>query len=287
MINVCTIVTKKTINEFKLLKFSLEQFHKCWWYVACDEATEKAFIDVNNVNCYVTIESDDCDHNIQDAGKQDRWMKVMMNKFSICDLALKDNSDAPWQHVLFLDCDMLFTGPIEEKVLNLMHWIDASEDIDAMLCQHMTNNWVNEAKHGHFNAGMFTTNSRQFLEEWRDLSARYKELNMYFEQGPLTYIQRNYMTVNLPINYDIGWWRFNEVLTRSRLKQLVLKQNKYGVDEIYFGRHRAVNFHVHMLRELETANFGQFLVDHIEGLMEKSNSPRLKELLEYYRSLNA
>jgi len=267
IIPVATVVTQKSFKEFLLLKYSLEQYHSCKWYISCDEFTDKKLKD-SNIVCLPIINTDDCDHNLLSQEKRDNWMNVMMTKFDVCKLALEEND-----HVLFLDSDMVFVNPIEDSILNLL----TNKNIDAMVCQHMTNNWANEAKHGYFNAGMFVARSLDFLNTWQNLSKRYKELNMYFEQQPLEFIQRNFVTLNMPINYDIGWWRFNEPSTRARLQQVNLLK-----DEIMFGSRRAVNFHMHTLRPLDYQNFGQFLVDHVLELMSRSENKNYKNFLEYY-----
>tara|TARA_R110000824_G_scaffold5923_7_gene27122 strand:- start:10841 stop:11677 length:837 start_codon:yes stop_codon:yes gene_type:complete len=266
-IPVATVVTQKSFKEYLLLKYSLEQYHACKWYVSCDSSVHEKLKDTDIVSLPI-IKTDDCDHNLLSQEKRDNWMNVMMTKFDVCSLALEEND-----HVLFLDSDMVFVNPIEESVLNLL----TNENLDAMVCQHMTNNWANEAKHGYFNAGMFVARSIEFLNAWQNLSKRYKELNMYFEQQPLEFIQRNFVTLNLPINYDIGWWRFNEPSTRSRLQQVNLLD-----DKIAFGSRKAINFHMHTLKSLDYQNFGQFLVDHVLALMNQSENKNYKNFLEYY-----
>jgi hypothetical protein len=274
MISVCSVVTEKTLKEFQLLKFSLEQHYEdIKWYVSCDGPTSIALFDEESVSPHILIESDDCDHNVADQKKRDAWMNVMMTKFDICRIALKENDST-----LFLDCDMLFTNFFDEKTINLAN----NQDVDAMLCQHMTNNWANEAKHGLYNAGMFFVRNEKFLDEWESLSKNYKKLNLYFEQGPLTYVQRYFHTVNLPMSCNMGWWRFNERDTRPRLNHL--KLNEEG--EICLGPHKVVNFHMHTLRELETTNFGQFLVDKVFDLMRKSKNKKYDKIVDFYEGLN-
>tara|TARA_Y100000034_G_scaffold132464_1_gene195502 strand:+ start:3091 stop:3927 length:837 start_codon:yes stop_codon:yes gene_type:complete len=266
-IPVSTVVTQKSFKEFLLLKYSLEQYHLCKWYVSCDNFVHEQLKDTDVV-CLPIIKTDDCDHNLLSQEKRDNWMNVMMTKFDVCKRALEENN-----YILFLDSDMIFVNPIEENILNLL----TNENLDAMVCQHMTNNWANEAKHGYFNAGMFVASSIEFINAWQSLSKRYKELNMYFEQQPLEFIQRNFVTLNMPINYDIGWWRFNEPSTKVRLSQVVLLE-----DKIMFGAKAAVNFHMHTLRPLDYQNFGQFLVDHVFNLMRRSENQNYKNFLEYY-----
>jgi hypothetical protein len=267
---VASIITEKTLSEFEVLRETFELFHSnVEWFLSCDQYCYDHFKN-SELKCFLMIESDDCDHNLLDEAKRNNWMKVMMTKFSICKKALTQDDTG----VLFLDCDMVFVNPIEQKIQNLFK----DKNIDAFICQHMTNNWQNEAKHGLFNAGMFYANSIDFLNAWENLSKRYKELNMYFEQQPLEYIQRNFVTVNLPINYNIGWWRFNIPQTRGRLDLLETVD-----DKIKFGNFNAVNFHVHTKRDLEYQNFGQFLVDKVISLLEDSQSPAYKKILKLLR----
>jgi hypothetical protein len=265
VLNVGSVVTEKTICEFELLRQTLSMFHECRWILSCDQASYDRYSTYKNFICLKLIETDDCDHNIQDNTKKENWMKVMMTKFDVADYSIKN-----FGNILFLDCDMIFVNPIEESVLKLVE----NRNIDAFVCQHMTNDWQNEAKHGLFNAGMFFASNISFIKEWKTLSSKYKELNLYFEQQPLEYIQRNFVTLNLPINYNIGWWRFFNSRTIKRLDLLNL------VDErIYFGNRPAVNFHVHTLKEISYGNFGQFLVDKIKILLASSNNQNYKKIL--------
>ena len=93
-----------------MLKFSLEQYHDVEWFISCDEEVEKYYKDAYKVNPLKVIDTDDCDHNVQSEEKNDNWMKVMMSKFTICREALKKND-----YCLFLDSDMVFVNPIEDK----------------------------------------------------------------------------------------------------------------------------------------------------------------------------
>tara|TARA_R100000664_G_C2756998_1_gene145034 strand:+ start:3322 stop:4134 length:813 start_codon:yes stop_codon:yes gene_type:complete len=263
---VASVVTDKTISEFKLLKISLEQYHECQWVISCDEPAYNVFSKMSNVKCLKLIESDDCDHNIASEKQKDTWMKVMMTKFDAVTELISN-----YGHGLFLDSDMIFVGPIEDSVLSAF----ANEDIDACICQHMTNNWPVEAKHGLYNGGMFHVRSQDFVNQWVKLSKDYKKHGFYFEQQPLEYVQRNFVSLNLPINYNIGWWRFNTARTQNRLKLLYTEE-----DVIYFGKRPAVNFHVHALRDIGYENFGQFLVDKMKELLEMSDSENHKQILK-------
>lgn len=267
MLPLASVVTQKTIQEFKLLKSSIESYHKCFWTLSCDTAAYDVFNNDKNTECLRLIESDDCDHNMNDAQKKDNWMKVMMTKFDASEKSINE-----FGHVLFLDSDMIFVNPIENEVLELFD----NKNIDAAICQHMTNDWQVEAKHGLYNGGMFHLKNINFLNTWKQLSLDYKKYNFYFEQQPLEYVQRNFVSLNLPINYNIGWWRFNTPQTMKRLSKLHTKEGK-----IYFGDRPAINFHVHTVRELEYENFGQFLVDKIKDLFSNSNNDKYKNILGF------
>lgn len=269
MIPVGSIVTEKTIGEFEILKFSLESYHSIKWILSCDEISYEKYKNIDNCICLKLIKTDDCDHNIQIQSKKDNWMKVMMTKFDVCEYGIKK-----YGHILFLDSDMIFVNPIEDKILSLLE----DNRLDAMICQHMSNDHANEAIHGVYNAGMFHVKNLKLLESWRELSSNYKELGFYFEQQPLEYVQRNFITVNLPINYNIGWWRFNNQKTKNRLELLSIKDEK-----IFFGNLPAVNFHVHTVKEIGYQNFGQFLVNKIYNLFKNADNKvynNLSKLIE-------
>jgi hypothetical protein len=268
---VATVVTEKTLTEYELLKFSIELFHECDWVISCDEYAYNKLKDIENIECLKLIKTDDCDHNIQDEIKQQNWMNVMMTKFDAVNAHLNK-----YEHCLFLDSDMLFVGPFQDEILELF----LNKNIDAVISQHMTNNWSVEAKHGLYNAGMFHIRSKEFLNNWKELSKNYKKYNFYFEQQPLEFVQRNFISLNFPINYNIGWWRFNTPQTQSRLDSLYLKK-----DKVYFGNRPAVNFHVHTVRELEYKNFGQFLVDKVIGILNESENENYKLISKKYEDL--
>ena len=87
-------------------------------------------------------------------------------------------------------------------------------------------------------------------------------------------MQRNFVSVNLPINYNIGWWRFNRPTTEARLQLLNVVD-----DKVMFGNRPAINFHVHTLREIDYQNFGQFLVDKICELLQQTTNESNRHIL--------
>lgn len=263
---VASVVTDKTICEFDLLKLSLEQYHQCTWVISCDDAAYKKYKNTKNIKCLKLIETDDCDHNAGTEAQKDNWMKVMMTKFDAVEYLI-----SKFGHALFLDSDMIFVNPIQEKILEVFD----NKNIDVCICQHMTNDWQNEAQHGLYNGGMFHTKSKNFISKWKSLSSEYKKYGFYYEQQPLEFVQRNFISLNLPINYNIGWWRFNRPSTKNRLGLLNVVD-----DKIFFGEQPAINFHVHTLREIGYQNFGQFLVDKLCNLLDSSSNEKYKIILK-------
>ena len=55
--------------------------------------------------------------------------------------------------------------------------------------------------------------------------------------------------------------------------------------ELYLAEDRAVNFHFHALRELETDNFGKFMVDFIFDYLGKSKNEKYIDLHKKYEEL--
>lgn len=266
MIPVASVVTTKTLEEFLLLKMSLEQYHNVMWYISSDEYVHNIISKFENVKSILLIKTDDCSHGTNDPIKNRLFLELVMTKFDALRLAIKE---CGWG--LFIDSDIFFTGPIEERVLELMR----NPAVDAVLSPHMTNNLTLETQVGHFNVGFFSIRNISYLEQHAAMSWRHKEFGMYYEQQPQQFCSYPYLTVNLPINYNIGWWRFNEPHTKDRLNAL----HHDGTD-IRFGNLPAVCFHIHTLKKLDYTNYGSFLVEKIINLMKQCNNKNYKEVLE-------
>ncbi len=296
-----SVVTKKSLDEFRLLDFTISQYHNVRWYLSVDPYVEEFYKDSEKHNCLQNIDSDeDAKHCGTDATEQSKikFMHIMKTKAYASDFALSQGED----FVLFLDSDIFFVNPIDEKVLELF----TNKSIDAFLCPHATFNHSNEAKVGFFNAGMYCTSSRRFLGAWMDINNKAYENNLYGDQKPLELIYNNFVTVNLPINYDIGFWRMNEQHNHYRFNQLGLGI----VDEVFnlsngkhnarpdnddtfsirgsanhvnllFMGHPAVCFHAHTFKDLGYTNYGAFLVEKVLHCLRESGRPDHKRTLEF------
>jgi hypothetical protein len=267
MIPVASVATEKSLNEFLLLKLSLEQYHEVEWFVSTDEFAFNQLKKFSNVNCLNLIKTDDCSHGTNDPVKNRLFLELVMTKFDAVKLAIKK-----YGYGLFIDADIFFTAPIEDRVLELMK----NNSVDAILSPHMTNNLGLEAQVGHFNVGFFSMRNSHYLSLHEALSWRHKEFGMYYEQQPLQFSSYSFLTVNLPIYYNIGWWRFNEPQTKRRI-DLLSSDGK----NIIFDGNKAVCFHVHALKKLDYTNYGKFLMEKIVDLMDKSENKNYKELLNF------
>lgn len=270
-ISVCSVATKKSLKEFLLLKFSFEQYHKAEWFVATDNYAASILEKFDNISVINKIKTDECSHGVNDPVKNRLFLELIMTKFDALELAISKNG-----YGLFLDSDIFFTNPLEKRFLKLL----LDPDIDAILSPHMTNNLGLETQVGHFNVGFFAVRNKSYLNQHREMSWKSKELGMYYEQQPLQFCSYEYMTVNSPIYYNIGWWRFNEKHNANRLKQL-----KINNCQITFMNKPAICFHIHTMKPLDYNNQGKFLLDKVFSLMNQSNNKKYIQLLDYMKEI--
>jgi hypothetical protein len=192
VIPVASVATKKSLNEFLLLKLSLEQYHEVKWYVSTDFFAYEELKKYENVTCLNLIKTDECSHGTNDPEKNRLFLELVMTKFDAMKLAIESHG-----YGLFIDADIFFTAPLEDRVINLMR----SESIDAILSPHMTNNLSLETQVGHYNVGFFSMRNKNYLEIHKEMSWKHKEYGMYYEQQPLQFSSYQFLTVNLPIYY--------------------------------------------------------------------------------------
>jgi len=268
----CTTVTKSYYKEFLLLKYSAEQYHRCRWVVSCDkEIYDKIRYDANVdaiLNIHVEREGDHVTGTDEEAKS---FNDTTFTKFESCRFSIEK-----YGYALFLDSDTFFVNPLEERFFGTVE----NDDIQLMASPHYSDNAVSTTDTGFYNSGMFVIKCEEILDRWQVLSFFQKDLNLYFEQKPLEFIVREHFVVDLPLNYNLGWWRFNSAMVHDRLKYLKLRENK-----IYIGDYPVVNFHVHMLKELRYGNMGDFLKIKILNLLEKSKNSKYTDLFEYYTTL--
>ena len=270
MIYACSVVTDSSLSEFLLLKVTLESYHQVSWTVSCDPVASAALSAYKNVKVLNLIESDQgCSHGTQDADKTKKFTQLAMTKFDAVEDSIRNNG-----YGLFLDADVFFTNPIEDRVLHLIE----NQDVDAVLCPHMTNNLGLETQVGHYNTGMFSLRSLDMLRKHVALSSNPAN-GFYTDQQAIQFAAYEHTIVGLPIHYNIGWWRFNEKFNSQRLSMLKVSDNK-----IVFGNSDAVCFHIHTLKKLDYKNYGTFLLDRVISMMKSCDNPRYAEAVRMIES---
>ena len=269
---IASVVTKNCLKEFLLTKYSCELFNKCNWYVSCDSQSAKELQKFENVKILqFDLEDGASDHNSTDKESRARFLKIILNKFTALETALQEND-----YCLFLDSDMLFVNQINQNIADFF-----KTGVDYIVSPHYSRDPINEDKHGFYNVGMFALQNADHMKQWRYLTENCEKFNLYYEQKPFELILSNFNTLNLPINYNIGWWRFNNPRTQNRINQLALVD-----DKIMFGNLPAVNFHFHTFKAPGGFNPGQFLVDKVMGLLDDSKCEKHQQILEYYGFLS-
>jgi len=268
---VCTVVTENCYKEFLLFKHSIELFHDCEWYISCDEFVKNSIEESEKVHAHLLIENDDCDHVVNDEKQNENFTKLILTKFSICSEGMKHHP-----FVLLIDNDMIFTNPIDENILELL----ANKKVDACVCPHMTDGFGDEKVTGYFNCGMAFISNQEFIRHWMTLTSNHKSLGLYYEQKPLELVLKSFLTLNLPMNYNIGWWRFLTNKTKKRIELLNVQDQK-----LFFGALPAVNFHFHTLKELKYPNFGEGLQQIVFEHMEQSFNMEYRSILEKMEEL--
>ena len=268
-----SVVTKKAYSEFLLLSKTLSIYYDVQWYISTDSYVYNK--EKDNSTCLNIIESDDGTHGSNDPEKNDIHMKMMMTKFDACEKALSEN-----EYVLFLDSDIFFVNKISDELYDL---IVGKNGIDAILSPHHTENKNLESQVGYYNGGMFCIKNKNLLAQWKKLSIDYKKYGMYFEQQPLEYATKDFITCHFPIQYNIGWWRMNEQNTRGRLNTLGLHPD---TNEMYFLGKKGINFHVHTLKKLDYENYGSFMLEKILSCLKVSKNKNHQKILDTYVKLS-
>ncbi|SHL12859.1 hypothetical protein SAMN05444414_105183 [Roseovarius marisflavi] len=275
-LSLSTIATKKSLSEFLLLKHSIELFHDCQWCVVADSTTESVLRSLDNVSVVEVFSTDDSklSHGVTDVTMKSYHYDLMLAKFSATKAALSENGWA-----VYLDADMLFVNPIDDYVFRLLK----DSDVDAVLTPHYTNDKPNEMRVGIFNAGMFGVSNPEFLEKWHEYCIVHRDKSTYFEQQPIEFIYKIFRCLTLPINYNIGWWRFKDGFSDHRFDYISLDE-KGGL--MFYGL-PAINFHFHLMKPLLYPNNGQRLIQNVIDLMSSSSLQSLKSIVEKYEDLKS
>lgn len=253
-------VTESHFKEFLLLKYSAELFHDCLWYLSCDEYSYKTLPkDVN-----ISSENIDMNNGKVFGNKEEifNFYKVIDGKFAAAKRAIANHGQ-----VLMVDSDIIFCGEFE----------GASPDVDAAICPHHQWNPEMDKAWGMYNVGFVYIRNIKFLEAWEQETKSGKH---EFEQVPMEVVVHNsdFRCQTLPINHNMGWWRFNSDIKKYRINSFSI----FG-DNILFDGHFVSSFHFHSFVEcghskpLKSFIFGFLLPQTESG----------KKIIEKYEELKS
>lgn len=230
-IPVACVVTETHIKEFLLLKFSLETYHSCKWYLACDEFSYNELKKFENCVCRKTeIKSGNVFGTPESSSN---FFNAVLEKFTSSREALKENP-----YVLLLDSDIIFTNPLDCRFHEL-----ANSNLDLVASPHYQWNPTMDAAWGKYNVGFNLLKSTKFIDAWEALTL--KKIHR-FEQVPMAKLLETdeFVFEEFPINYNMGWWRFNNNLSRVRLNSFDFKAGR-----IVYDGSDVVSFHFHTFVE--------------------------------------
>lgn len=231
-IPVASVVTQTHLKEFLLLKFSLERYHPCVWYLTCDEYSFNALKNFDGCKCRMA----DIENGEQrGSGKSlENFYRVMLQKFNSSREALKSHP-----YVLLVDSDIIFTNPIDCKFSEFVN-----SDLDVIVSPHYQWDAKIDASWGKYNSGFAVLKSTKFIDAWENLTLK----NIYptVEQLPMTKVieSNEFKFDEFPINYNMGWWRFRNKASRNRFNSFGVKNGKITYDGF-----DVVNFHFHTFLE--------------------------------------
>lgn len=252
-------VTESHLKEFILLKYSAELFHECEWFLSCDQFCFD-YLD-QFVGCH-------CENlNLQngkvfgDETEVANFYGVIEGKFRAAEAAILARGEC-----LLVDSDIIFTAPIPKGQF--------SRENSAILSPHFQWNREMDNAWGFFNVGFVIIKDINFLYSWKEETAK---AGNQFEQVPIQKVveAEKYSVGVIPIEFNMGWWRFNNQMSQFRVNSFYIANNC-----ICFDGHIVNSFHFHTFIDCQhSKRFKDFVFD----LLSKTQDGRL--ILEKYNEL--
>jgi hypothetical protein len=235
-LNTVSAVTKSCLKDFLLMRETLQQHHFAEFHVAVDEyCYEYLHENFLNVKCFKLIKTEGADHVSPDKQQRKDFIDIIKAKFEVAKEVLKENNFIFW-----CDIDHIFFNPLDEKILESVN----QKRIDAALTPHHSDGFADEKTVGYYNCGFVLISNPDFLNTWSDLFDKHEELGVYFEQKPLELTTQFYSTITLPINYNLGWWKFLGPNGQKRWDSVRLAQNSLTIFDLPL-----INFHFHFFKD--------------------------------------
>jgi len=214
-LSTVSAVTKSCLKDFLLMKKTIEQHHFVEFYLAVDDfCYDYLHENFKDVKCFKLIKTEDADHVSESPQQQADFIEIIKAKFSVAKEAFKDSNFIFW-----CDVDHIFFNPMEPHILELID----KKLVDAAVSPHHSDGFADEKTVGYYNCGFVLISNPDFLATWEDLFVRHKQLGLYYEQKPLEVTTELYNTITLPINYNVGWWKFLGPNAQTRWGSIGLK----------------------------------------------------------------
>ncbi len=255
-LSTVSAVTKSCLKDFLLMKKTIEQHHFVEFYLAVDDfCYDYLHENFKNIKCFKLIKTENADHVSQSPQQQADFIEIIKAKFAVAKEAFKDSNFIFW-----CDVDHIFFNPMEGRVLEL---IDKGL-VDAAVSPHHSDGFADEKTVGYYNCGFVLISNPAFLATWEDLFLRHKQLGLYYEQKPLEVTTELYTTITLPINYNVGWWKFLGPNAQTRWGSINLK----GQD-LEMLNNPLINFHFHYFRDNNHAFDQQALRESVKDIFNE------------------
>lgn len=252
--SLCTIANQKSIRELRILIDTFRLFHEgIPIYIGCDSAVE------NEAASWGVHTRRIIPDGLLPAQNCPEWLKLMLKKTDIMDVALDNHPDT-----LFVDADMLFLS----AVCGI-----STEDREVALSPHYINR-ADESRYGRYNGGYVWTSEKTFPQWWRDTTPRSK----YYEQQALVHAAEVYAIQELKPNHNQSWWRLDQVdkTERQKRRKLFRVEGK----RILYGKQPLVSVHTHILsRDRKFASINGIT----RQLLQRSKSAKHNKILGWIR----
>ncbi len=236
MINTVSAVTKNCLKDFLLMRETLKQHHYPIFYLAVDEyCYDYLHENFENVKCFNLIKTEGADHVSNDQQQRKDFIDIIKAKFTVAKEALKNSNFIFW-----CDVDHIFFNPLDKKIFDLLD----TKKLDAAVTPHHSDGFADEKTVGYHNCGFVLISSMDFLNTWSDLFDRHEEIGVYYEQKPLELTTQFYNTISLPINYNVGWWKFLGANGQQRWDSIKLAKDSLTIFNLPL-----INFHFHFFKD--------------------------------------
>lgn len=195
-----SIVTKASLQEFWILKATLEMCHKATypWFVRCDEEAYASMVDMREIRCHVFTRAQAVRPNLFSP----EFRPIMAEKMNVMEDAWREKN---WDAVIFLDADLIVTKAFIPDLMNLPQQI-------VLTPHHLPPEiGTRSTGFGRFNGGFALTKSPAFHEWWRQ--AFLARPDRFMEQACLDDAPGIFDAALLDQRANVGCWRRSQ-LTR-------------------------------------------------------------------------